>query len=116
MLEAELEHVVLRLVAQFGGEASGHRPGLNPRAGDKKKMFDQLKGRRGFPDLVIVSSGRFFIWELKQDGAYLRPDQRFWRDRLVTAGAPYAVIRPREFRAGLVEDALRGREVVLPVN
>jgi hypothetical protein len=117
MTEAELEHIVCQTIEQLGGEYSGHRPAPNPRGpGAGRKAFDHLKGKKGFPDLFIVCRRRHFVWELKQDKAYLRPDQRAWRDMLVGAGLNYAVIRPREWRSGLVLQALQGEEVELPRN
>lgn len=51
---------------------------------------------RGFPDLVLVRE-RVLYRELKQDGEYLDPWQRYWAARLEAAGCDYDLWRPADW-------------------
>lgn len=53
----------------------------NASIGTKREAAEYL---RGFPDLLILSEGRFLGLELKRDGGKLRASQRIWRDSIGT--------------------------------
>lgn len=116
MSEKELEHVVLITAQQLGYFRHGVRPAPPNRDGAKGKIFDPLKGDRGWVDLTLIGRGRAFFWELKADKGKLRPDQIWCRNEILAAGLNYAVIRPSQWRSGEVEQALMGREVDLPIE
>ena len=52
---------------------------------------------KGFPDLLLIGSGRVVAVELKGNSGYkLQPDQKVWRRRFEAAGTPHHVIRDIE--------------------
>ena len=61
-------------------------------------------GAAGIPDrLLLMPGGRVAFIEFKAPGRYLKPLQRWWRDRLAAMGFTVAVCRSSaEFR-GLLE-------------
>jgi len=67
--------------------------------------YDSRRCVPGFPDLVIAhENGALLFAELKMDGKYLRPDQKTWAKAL---GERFVLWRPKDWRAGTVEDRLR---------
>ena len=69
--------------------------------------FDSRRSQPGFPDLVMVRSGRLLFVELKSVNGLLRPEQRVWRERLVKTDAEYYEWRPAEWRDGTIERVLK---------
>lgn len=55
---------------------------------------DSRRSDRGFPDIVLIKGDRILWRELKTQKGKLSPDQEIWRDRLLAAGADWAIWRP----------------------
>ncbi len=91
MTENELKHAVLRL-ARLQGWAVYHVPQTNMRNG----------GGKGYPDLTLARDKEVLWIELKQDTGEQTPEQTFWQMALPA----YHLIRPRDFRAGRVNELL----------
>ena len=58
--------------------------------------YNSRRSAPGFPDLVLVKGDRVLFRELKTDSGRLTSAQRLWGERLIEAGADYAVWRPAE--------------------
>ena len=69
--------------------------------------FDSRRSEPGFPDLVMVRSGRLLFVELKSATGLMRPEQRLWRERLVKTDAEYYEWRPHDWHNGTIEGVLR---------
>lgn len=65
-------------------------------------------GDNGFPDLVLVGHGQTLYRELKNETRKLDPAQVRWRDRLLEAGADWALWRPSSWIE--IEDTLCTKE------
>lgn len=72
---------------------------------------DSRRNRPGLPDLILVHrrTGRLLMWELKSDQGRVRVEQREWLDALGIRHE-VAVIRPADWRAGVVQDVLTGEQ------
>lgn len=102
MLERDLQKAIINMarllgwkVVHFAKAGYGGRS-FTPREADTP----------GFPDLILVRERIVFV-ELKMDGAYLKPLQREWRDRLQAAGAEWYLWRSEDYREGRPEEILR---------
>ena len=69
--------------------------------------YDSRRSVAGFPDLVMVRSGRLIFAELKSVDGLMQPAQRVWRERLVKTDAEYYEWRPDDWRNGTIEEVLR---------
>ena len=69
--------------------------------------FDSRRSQAGFPDLVMVRSGRLLFVELKSATGLMRPEQRLWRERLVKTDAEYYEWRPHDWHSGTIEEVLK---------
>ena len=65
----------------------------------------RCSGSNGFPDLVLTGKSVMFV-ELKSWYGNLRPEQNVYKQRLLAAGAGYALWKPRDLYNGVIEDAL----------
>lgn len=96
MLERDLQNNVIKLCTTQG-QLVYH-------------TYDSRRSQAGFPDLVIVGSKGLIYRELKSDKGRLSPEQVFWLECLVTAGADAAVWRPADWPERIqVETAALGR-------
>ena len=59
--------------------------------------YDSRRSAKGFPDLVLVRNKVLFR-ELKTDTGRLTDAQKAWGEKLKTAGADYAVWRPKALK------------------
>ena len=59
--------------------------------------YDSRRSEPGFPDLVLVRH-KVLYRELKTDRGKLTEPQKAWGNSLTTAGADYAVWRPKELQ------------------
>ena len=59
--------------------------------------YDSRKSEPGFPDLVLVRD-RVLFRELKSEKGRLTKAQEAWADKLIVAGANYAVWRPSQIK------------------
>ena len=59
--------------------------------------YDSRRSEPGFPDLVLVRNKVLFR-ELKTDTGRLTDAQKAWGQRLTTAGADYAIWRPKQLQ------------------
>lgn len=76
---------------------------------DKRPVYRTpvMADGKGFPDLFMVRGPQAMAIEVKGDGDTLRPEQQEWLNGLEDAGIHVDVWSPREWRSGVVEDALR---------
>lgn len=79
MSERELKTLIMTLCRRLELSAHHQRPGRNAAG----RIFDQIEGQPGFPDLVIAGvRGRILFAELKRQTEKLNPHQVVWADRL----------------------------------
>lgn len=64
---------------------------------------DSRRSQAGFPDLILVRSGRVLAIECKSDKGKLTPEQKVWLDALSKAGIRCMVWRPRTPKQELVD-------------
>lgn len=67
----------------------------NPRskvAGAREKARGM---RKGFPDILLTGAFHGLL-EVKDEGQYLKPEQRAWRDWAAEQQVPYSVVRSVE--------------------
>lgn len=73
--------------------------------------FDSRKTTgSGFPDIVLSSPTATIFAELKIDDTakgYLKPQQKEWRDNLVSSGEQWVLWRPRHLEDGTIENTIR---------
>jgi hypothetical protein len=73
-------------------------------AGVKFQGFRAKNPMRGHPDVAgVFEGGRYFVIEVKTPAGRLSPEQKVWRDLLVSKGCVYMLARSvedleREFR------------------
>lgn len=94
--EAQFQRQILQLAQLTGWRVAHFRTAMNARG---KYMTPVAGDGKGFPDLVLVKGGRVLFRELKRDRTYLEADQKLWRDALLSAGADWALWRPRDLDA-----------------
>ena len=61
----------------------------------------------GYPDLTIVGPGGVLYREMKGATERSLPEQLVWADRLLAAGADFAVWRPRDWDSGAIQAQLQ---------
>jgi hypothetical protein len=64
----------------------------NPRSAITGALEKARGMRKGFPDILLTGSFHGLL-EVKQEGSYLRPEQKEWRDFLAAQMVPVAVVR-----------------------
>lgn len=64
----------------------------NPRSAITGALEKARGMRKGFPDILLTGSFHGLL-EVKQEGSYLRPEQKEWRDFLAAQQVPVAVVR-----------------------
>ena len=102
MKEKELQGGIIDMAHRFGW-AVAHFPAIRVEWGYVTAVAADGKG---FPDLLLVRD-RVVFAEVKAGGGTLRPEQRAWRDRLLSAGAEWHRWDEKAWNAGLVEQVLR---------
>ena len=73
--------------------------------------WTSIHSASGWPDLVLVKSTerRFWALELKREGKVPTPAQMVWLEALASIpGVSVAVVRPRDWLSGEVEEQLMG--------
>ena len=93
MTEAALLNLVLSLAEKYDVLAF--------HAYDSRKTYGP-----GFPDIVLSSPYSTLFAELKIDDTakgYLKPEQRQWRDNLISSGEQWVLWRPRNYFDGTIE-------------
>jgi hypothetical protein len=63
---------------------------------------------KGFPDMIVAGHGRVFAIEVKGTNDYVKPEQREWLNRLEAGGVKTLVLTPSKWRAGALDELLRG--------
>jgi hypothetical protein len=64
----------------------------NPRSAITGALEKARGMRKGFPDILLTGAFHGLL-EVKQEGSYLRPEQKEWRDFLAAQQVPIAVVR-----------------------
>lgn len=91
--EAAFQEKVMALAILHGWDVAHFTPAMMPNG----RWFTPIKGRKGFPDLVMVHSTRGTIFvELKAAKGRLSPDQTEWLRKLNNAGNEVYVWRPSD--------------------
>jgi len=99
MTEAQMQHGVVAHARQAGflvhfvSDALYRRSFANKRNGHNALDL----GDRGFPDLVLVRGDQVLYRELKVGRNTLSEHQEAWRDRLLAAGADWALWRDHQY-------------------
>lgn len=89
--EAVFQSMVLQLAKLRGWRCAHFRPSLNRRG----KWSTAVAGDgAGWPDLVLVRTGRVIYAELKAENGRLSEEQKRWRDALVGALQEWHCWRP----------------------
>ena len=64
----------------------------NPRSAITGAREKARGMRRGFPDILLTGAFHGLL-EVKDEGKYLKPEQKAWRDWAAEQQIPYAVVR-----------------------
>lgn len=101
--ETQLEDGIIAMAKLQGWRVHHQRPGLN-RSG---KWSSQIKGHKGFPDLVLAhpKRRRVLIVELKSAKGKLSDDQVLWAEAL-EGTVEYMVWTPTEWFDGTIDSFL----------
>ncbi len=102
--ESDLQDAIAELAHALGYSVAHFRPA---RVGDHWRTPVQYDGA-GFPDLVLVGHGVWFV-EVKSERGQLSSPQTAWLMRLEGAGAQVRVWRPAQWLDGTIERELRGQ-------
>lgn len=102
MREDALVANIVRLAAQNGWRAMHQLPAMDARG----RYRTAIQGHEGFPDLVLASRLGVLFVECKREVGSLEPDQRAWRDALLSSGADWRLWRPRDWFSGHIERVL----------
>ena len=97
MSEADFQANVIDAAMKLGWQVHAERP-----ARTAKGWRTAIQGDSGFPDLVLCR-GRVLFRELKSERGVLSEAQIEWHERLLAAGADWAVWRP-SMMDGIVEE------------
>lgn len=65
---------------------------------------------KGYPDLTLSGTARTIFAELKVDDTskgYLKPEQKDWRDNLISSGMEWYLWRPRHYHNGEIAEIIR---------
>jgi len=102
--EAELQEGVLELAQVFQWLRAHFRAAMTSKGWRTPVEGDG----KGFPDLVLVRSGRMIVAELKGDGGKVSHEQLLWLMAFQTVpNVEVYVWSPESWKAGTIEDALR---------
>lgn len=106
MTEATLQSCILDYARLRGWRAVHFRPAMN----DRGRWLTPIEGDAGFPDTVLVRSGRLLFAELKSARGTVEPDQRAWLTLLGTVGGQVEVYewRPVDWVDGTIRRILDG--------
>jgi hypothetical protein len=95
MTEAELTEAIIALAEEELGLLAHWNP-------DSRRV----RGRKGFPDLVIAGVGGVLFAEVKTGGGETSPDQDLWRWTLHEADQRHVIWRASDWEAGSVRRTL----------
>lgn len=84
-------------VATVGGWLVYHAPDNRPVTSTRGRRYVQSV-RAGFPDLILVKTGRLLAIELKTQTGRVTAEQLQWLTELAAAGVEVAVWRPADER------------------
>ena len=107
----ELQKGIIDLARRLGWRVA-HTPPVLTKHGWRTAVAADGKG---FPDLLLVRE-RCVVAEVKGDGDYLKPEQSAWLTAFRMAGIEAYVWTPVLWLDGTIEEALRARRRVLPVQ
>lgn len=104
MSETVLQSCVIDYARLRGWLAVHFRPAQN----DRGMWRTPIEGDPGFPDTVLVRSGRVIFAELKSARGVVGPEQQAWLTALGTAGPPVEVYqwRPVDWLDGTIRAVL----------
>lgn len=109
MNETEFQGKVIEAAHTFGWAVAHFRPAMTKHGWRTPVAADG----KGFPDLVLVSPEGGVLWrELKVPPNTLTDDQIVWRDRLLAAGADWALWVPDDWAHEIVPTLSLGRAVI----
>ena len=101
MTEEAFEDWLVELACRLGWAVHVER-----KARSNRGWRTPIKGHKGFPDVVLAKGARILFRELKSERGVLEPAQEEWRDRLLAAGADWAMWQPRD-RDAIEKELLR---------
>ena len=109
--EAQLQKDVIDLAHAFKWRVAHFRPVRVQRAdGSVYYQTPVAADGAGFPDLVLArggAGGDVLFVELKSDTGQVEAKQREWLDTLRDGGATVYVWKPKHWKSGEIENALR---------
>lgn len=108
--EVQFQQAVIEAAQLHGWTVAHFRPARTQQGWRTPVQADG----KGFPDLVLVATGRVVFAELKSDRGRLTDDQKIWWERLRTAGAEVYVWRPRDWPH--IEKTLREQDRTRPTR
>lgn len=98
MTEAEFTARVIALARECGWLTAHFRTARITRKDGSVYYETAVQGDgAGFPDLVLVRTGRTLYVELKSDKGALKEAQKLWRAALTVAGQEWRLWRPRDW-------------------
>lgn len=107
--EQDFQQTVVKAARATGWRIHHSRKTRLARRDGTVRYLTAIQGDAGFPDLVLVRGGRaqrVLFRELKAQRGSLDAGQRAWRDVLLAAGADWALWRPSDWSAGVIEAEL----------